>query len=311
MLSKHSLVLIVLTGLSALASVLLVGGARSATSPSSLIAFARSDGVYVMDADGSNVHALWQRWGASVNDVAWSPDGRRLAFGTPTGLRVMNADGSEPTRIAKLWTFSVTWSPDGGRVAFSAAPPGGKQLDLAVIDADGSNLHWLTRTPKLFENNVDWSPAGDSLTFDRGGPYMPPFSRRVYVMKTDASNLRRLHPDPWPARYRRYSWSETPDWSPDGRRIAFSYYTPYSYEGEDIWVMNANGKALVKLTTNFIDDSTPAWSPDGQQIIYVRYARGGQTSDIIVMNTNGGRKTTLTHGWDDHNPAWQPIARDR
>src|SRR3972149_3972474 len=78
-----------------LGPAVLVGGARSASEASGLIAFARLDGVYVMRADGSGARPLWRgSWAPSAwpTDVAWSGDGRRLAFATSGAIRVMNAD---------------------------------------------------------------------------------------------------------------------------------------------------------------------------------------------------------------------------
>ena len=64
-----------------LGAMLVIGGARSQDAASGLIAFARADGIYVMGAGGSGVHAL-RRGGVATQprDLAWSRDGRRLLF---------------------------------------------------------------------------------------------------------------------------------------------------------------------------------------------------------------------------------------
>ena len=84
----------------AVASVLVAGGARSA-SPQGLIAFGRNSGLYVMRTDGSGVHPVWRR--GSVQDLAWSPDGDWIVFrserdGGPE-IYVIRADGSDATRL--------------------------------------------------------------------------------------------------------------------------------------------------------------------------------------------------------------------
>ncbi|HEX6229582.1 MAG TPA: hypothetical protein VFZ41_09010, partial [Solirubrobacterales bacterium] len=117
----------------ALASALLVGGARSATNVSGLIAFTRSDGIYVMRTDGSGVRPL-RRGGVNVGalDLAWSPNGSKLAFvkpkpdvaDAPHGIWVMDANGANLrplAAVAKRRMYgSPTWSPDGQRIAFTA-----------------------------------------------------------------------------------------------------------------------------------------------------------------------------------------------
>jgi TolB protein len=290
--------------IAALLFTLPAGGARSARQSVGLIAFTRGGHVYVMNADGSGVRAL--ACGEGVNDVAWSPDGERLACGGPTGIRVLNADGSGATGVSAHHMLSLSWSPDGRRIAFSAQLGRGFVVDIAVMDADGSNLRRLTHTPKLWENNVDWNPAGGFIAFDRRTGLSP---GHVCVMKADGTGLHDLNP----TRKTRYQpgpypvFSEEPDWSPDGRRIAFSYFDPH-YGLDDIWIMDADGKGLVKLTHNWMEDGSPAWSPDGHRIAYVRSARYAKTSEIVVMNADGSAKRALTHGdYADRSPAWQPL----
>lgn len=149
----------------AVVSALLVGDARSASQGSGLIAFTRDDGVYVVGVDGTGLHPLWQGKRTPM-EVTWSPDGRKLAFGGG-GIWVMNA-WSNPVRVASVAVGSLTWSPDGRRIAFTRWYESDNP-DIWVMDADGSNIRRLKRTPELSERNVDWRPTGGWLAFDRGG----------------------------------------------------------------------------------------------------------------------------------------------
>ena len=276
----------------ALTSALLVGGARSASESSGLIAFTRDDGVYVLRPDGSNVRLLWR---GGAGDVAWSPDGSKLAVSKGRSIWVMNADGSDPVRIASVPAQSLTWSPDGRRIAFTATTRDNNP-DVWLMNADGSNIRLLKRTRRLWERNVDWRPTGGWVAFDSGG-YVP----FVYVMRTNGRNLRKLPPPP---TLRGWPDSTNPDWSPDGRRIVFA-----SVAGSDsveIWVMNASGKQWVQLTKNRVHDSSPVWSPDGRRIAFVRGDPDPDSWAIYVMNADGSGARKLTKG---ASPAWQPLAR--
>ncbi len=119
---------------------------------------------------------------------------------------------------------------------------------------------------------------------------------RSSVMRTNGRDLQVIGSSTfWDAR--------EPDWSPDGRRLAFS--APPSGTGEsdsEIWVMNANGTSPVRVTRNDVYDGSPAWSPDGRKIAFVRNSVVGP---IYVMSADGTGVRKLTKG---ASPAWQPIA---
>jgi TolB protein len=284
----------------ALVSVLLVGDARSAREGSELIAFTRADGIYVIRPDGTGLHPLWQGK-RTPTELTWSPDGRKLAFGASArwgtsggGIWVMNADGSDPVRVASVPAESLTWSPDGRRIAFTA------KGDIWLMNADGSNIRPLRRTPRLFERNVDWRPTGGWVAFDSGG-YVP----FVYVMRTNGRNLRKLPPP----TLRGWPDSTDPDWSPDGRRIVFASVVGSS-DSMQIWVMNASGKQWVQLTRNRVPSGSPAWSPDGRKIALLRGDWAKDRSwEIYVMQADGTGVTRLTNNRvRDGSPAWQPVA---
>lgn len=117
-------------------------------------------------------------------------------------------------------------------------------------------------------------------------------------MRTNGRNLRKIPRG-------GFFDSAQPAWSPDGRRIAFAHSTPNTSTddaGYDIWVMNANGTAHERLTTNQVYDGSPSWSPDGRRFAFVRgNPYGGK---ISVMNANGTGVTRLLS--IGANPAWQP-----
>lgn len=73
----------------------------------------------------------------------------------------------------------------------------------------------------------------------------------------------------------------------------------------EIYVMNADGTALTRLTNDPGGDFAPSWSPDGSKIAFTTFRFGN--FDIAVMNANGTGVTRLTdYARTDEVPAWSP-----
>jgi hypothetical protein len=119
--------------------------------------------------------------------VAWSRDGKRLAYYRPleparagTGIYIARNDGSRPRRILRLSTPSLgglDWSPDGRSIAFARAirTDDGWVSDLFTLRADGTGLRQITNEPVPNASDdgdrgvfsPDWSPNGRQIAFQR------------------------------------------------------------------------------------------------------------------------------------------------
>lgn len=95
----------------------------------------------------------------------------------------------------------------------------------------------------------------------------------------------------------------SPMWSPDGKRIVFA--SDRSGDGE-IYVMDADGTDVLRLTHRDGYDADPAWSPDGSKIAFCTDRDGNQ--EIYVMDVDGSNPRNLSNhpASDCATPSWSP-----
>jgi Tol biopolymer transport system component len=145
----------------------------------------------------------------------------------------------------------------------------------------------------------------------------PSGNNEIYTVEPDGTGLARLTTDP--------AFDFEPAWSPNGRKIAFASNraAPGTCGGNgpacdfDVYVMNADGSGLVRLTSNPANDRNPAWSPDGTRIVFTStrdqqgeppFSQPDQfNSELYVMNADGSGQTRITdYEGVDTDPAWSP-----
>lgn len=240
------------------------------------LAFTKWDGrkhaVWTSDLDGNNQRFLLDFAASPM----WSPDGQSLAFfgeegidnqplvqtGT-NGLWRIDADGQSPRQLLPEGTaHTVAWSPDGTLIAFDAAR-GGPDRRIYFIDAEGS--------PQPFEllgEQPSFAPDSLQVVAKACRP-----DCGLWIVNRDDSNPRRLTTE---------GTDGLPAWSPDGAKIAFSRNVDSNV---DVYIIDADGSNLQRLTTAPGNDSVPAWTPDSRRIVF-RSDRNG-VWQIFRMNADG------------------------
>lgn len=215
---------------------------------------------------------------------------------------VMDADGGNQKQLTTGSHHCPVWSPDGKWIAFHEYDPSVQiGTGIYVIDADGSNMKQLTNGPDDY--HPTWSPDGKQIAFSReiweqkDGDWSLE-SGGIYIVDSDGANLRRL----------TESLDRAPDWSPDGKRIAFTFMPSPGIKPDQVHVMDVDGSNRRMLHSWSV---CPAWSPDGTEIAFHSWRDGWnqwESSDIYVMNADGTNVRRLTQPGpaSEYNPGWSP-----
>jgi Tol biopolymer transport system component len=101
----------------------------------------------------------------------------------------VNADGTELRELlpnVRDHISSYAWLPNGKKIAFAAVHYCG-ELDIYVIDADGTGQSNLTSTKTIIEDEPSWSPDGKRIAFTRGDAGDVYVDQDVFVMNADGT----------------------------------------------------------------------------------------------------------------------------
>lgn len=183
------------------------------------IAFHRNGDLYIMLADGSEIHRLTNV--EQPQQFEWSPDSQQIVFvsaAAPDDVFVINADGSKLRQLTDSFACDrqPSWSPDGQKIAFISSE--NDQVDLFVMNSDGSNRSNLTNN----ENNeldFKWFPDGDRLAIIYFAN-MPPMGIRqeIFFVNSDGTNLHQF-------TQKRTLDESLMFWSPDGLWLSYLFTT--------------------------------------------------------------------------------------
>ena len=246
-----------------------MGNAHAAPVPKGKIVYVSfqngSNDVFAMNGDGSRKINL-SRSATSDLGPKPSPDGQKVLFfahsKTGSSLRVVKMDGTPLVRFRSASRyFNAYWSPDGRKIAFSSYSSA-QGHRLCVANADGSELVTLSHgagSDVEVSSNVtgSWSPDSMNFVFDgrsNGSPY-------VLLASVDGTVVRSLS--------LAGQGGQEPQWSPDGRRIAFlgtnksrrCLYVVGALEGQPR-VVSGRAAHILKFL----------WSPDGRKIAFLHYS---------------------------------------
>jgi Tol biopolymer transport system component len=228
----------------------------------------------------------------------FSPDGKRLIFqserepGNPFyQIYTLDLESGDTARV----------SPGTGKTTCAFFRPGSDEVLFASTHLDHEAV---AKQKAELEFRASGKERRYSWDYDE--------HMDIFVARRDGSNLRQLTTAP--------GYDAEGSFSPDGKLIVFCSLrdayptnkltaaelkhleTDPSWFGE-IYLMNADGSNVRRLTHTPGYDGGPFFSPDGQRIIWRRFTEKGDTADVFTMNLDGTDVRRLT---DFGAMSWAP-----
>ena len=296
--------------------------AQPAVAQGGRIALSIDGDIWTMRADGSERTRLTTTPGeAASGQAAWSPDGKQIAFSRgneANSIWVRDfATGSERRITAArggVLDGDPDWSPDGRTLVFTRHRFGERRLSTALVAVDlaTGRERTLARTSSrhtlVFYGAPAFSPDGTRLLYDltkldRTAHFAPVLN--VLDLATGKST-------------RLATGGRDGQWSPDGQRIALTSIRDRngeqcgsdecSWQGE-LYLVNADGSGLIRLTENKGHDGQPTWVPDGSAIVFASTRNSPELggSELYAIRPDGSCLTWMTNGAEEsYAPDWQP-----
>lgn len=267
-------------------------------------------------------------------DPTVSPDGRTIAFvhELDRGIRVIATvpvEGGTVTWITdeELDAHDPAWSPDGSRIVYAASGIDSTWFEIVSIDAAAEGP--TSVSPDQLGGQLahpTWSPDGRSLAFaslgtgtDAGPPgsagpqvvigHSPSWDLETMglgailqivgrggidkdsLISTEATTLVATERD-----------EESPAWSPDGSRIAF---TRPGDEGDEVWTIDPDTGNETLLATAVEASLEPglAWAPDGTALL----VSDGEWVYRVDASLEGDPRENFVQLFRGSSPSWRPI----
>jgi Tol biopolymer transport system component/DNA-binding winged helix-turn-helix (wHTH) protein len=273
--------------------------------------------------------------------VAFSPDGKQLAYAANNSIYLANPDGTGSQKLTTLkgMVTNLSFSPDGARIRF----------DLNNTDAELSSLWEVKRNgadakPVLPASDASlhdccgkWTGDGRYFLFQRfrngaNNLWVLPERRwwqlgpRVAVQLTNGPLAFSL-PLPSPDGKRIYAVGTEPraefvrfggeqlgfvpylvnisatdlTFSPDGQWIAY-----VSIRDHTLWRSHVDGSLPLQLTSTSLFAGLPRWSPDGQRIVFMARTNTSNYRAYLISMNGGDAEPLVPGAVAGFDPNWSP-----
>lgn len=266
------------------------------------VAYIQRGRIRLVDSDGANDRAVTRE--GSALSPSWSPDGRAVVYSdfgdAGTQIAVMDLESGD-SRLLSATSRGLNITPvftaDGQQVVYATGnEKGGSDLVLADVGAaERGGRARRIGTGRFDSSSPSVNPVSGRIAFVSPRPRTP----QIYSMNMDGTG-EHLE-TPFKAGVRSYRTS--PDWSPDGRAIA------YQQQNGDfqVWMVTLAGHRMRKLTS-VGENEDPSWAPDARHLVLTSTRESRKL--LWVLDTVTGRMRPLTGLSGARLAAWSPRLRE-
>jgi|GEM_PF-7019347 len=209
--------------------------------------------------------------------MRFSPDGKIVAVGSGTSLRLYNAVTLEPIFIFDGEASPASWSPDSSMLAVVSGGYGSEPYGLHILQMDSFHAEQITEG--LFVSRfTSWSPDGIKLLFSTGERFYDGMD--IFLLDIQSSEVTRIT--------NNSDSHVSPNWSSDGTKFVYA-------SGEEKWnslVIQNEIEILdiIEIDVEYI--GRPEWVMNDERIVLFVQENGGsvlymldpQTRDMISVS---------------------------
>ncbi|MFA5128124.1 MAG: hypothetical protein WC457_03950 [Patescibacteria group bacterium] len=253
---------------------------------------------YRVNADGT-ITAMSDTVFNNVSNVTWADGADKAVLEYPDGSNIVyNFETQKQVTLPKHWE-DFSFSPDSTQIAAKSVGLSEENRWLVTTNDDGSGTQLLEA---LGENQdkvvVDWSPSRQAVAFAFTGDPLGTYRKEVLLVGLNGENFKSLTVE---------GMGFTSQWSPTGKKLLYSVYSPRTDLKPELWITNSygndigSGRTSLEIETwpskcTFAGDSTvycgvPQTLSQGAGISPAIAA--GTTDDLYKIDLTTGLKTKI------------------